>query len=307
MPPPSQDRAISGSRYVDFYKATYAQFPIKHRARGSIPLDMIHVEQGSHETRDLFKDECVLALVTRADVKNARVDAGDGALESVAKPGAIHFAAPRGSILYSVDGPHSLLIGVLNERKLTAVCDEDGIDIAAALRVLNGKERFDPLIARTIAELWYELAEADRASTLLIDGMTQSLLARIYRIGGADLRRRRTSQLDDRRLSRAMQLIDAAVADADFGAGLTVEKLATELGLSQFHFMRSFKARTGMTPYQCLMMRRLDRARELLEHSTAPIADVAYACGFSSQAHMTSAFSKHIGTTPGRYRRVTKS
>ena len=68
-------------------------------------------------------------------------------------------------------------------------------------------------------------------------------------------------------------------------------------------FSRAFKAATGTTPHQVLIERRVARARERLEHGTDPIVDVALECGFSSQAHMTSTFTRQLGVSPGRYRK----
>jgi AraC family transcriptional regulator len=45
------------------------------------------------------------------------------------------------------------------------------------------------------------------------------------------------------------------------------------------------------------------RAQELLKLGAVNLVDVAAACGFSSQAHLTSAFQGRLGVTPGRYRR----
>ena len=52
---------------------------------------------------------------------------------------------------------------------------------------------------------------------------------------------------------------------------------------------------------------RLRRTKCMLAGTDHSFADIAYACGFSSQAHMTTAFRKNLGTTPGAYRRDIKS
>lgn len=303
MPPMQRDMEYTAADYVEFYREAYPSFPISHRYGGSIPLEMMRVEQGSHETRDIFADEIVVAVAAKSEIVHAAVDVGDGPNELRATAGGLYVAAPRGEALYSVDGPHTLLIAVLRERQVLDICGDDDLDISAPVCALHGKEAFDPLTSRHVTELWYELSENDAASNLLIDGMVQALLARLYRIGGAPPKPRAAARLDERQLARALELIDESISEASPRGGLTIERLAAELGVSQFYFSRAFKARTGMTPHQCLTLRRLDRARDLLEHSSASIAEIAYTCGFSSQAHMTSTFSKNVGVTPGRYRR----
>jgi AraC family transcriptional regulator len=85
-------------------------------------------------------------------------------------------------------------------------------------------------------------------------------------------------------------------------ADLTLQELAA-VGYSRSHFLRAFRATTGLTPHRYLLNRRIERARRLLGEPDMRIAQVAYCCGFSSQAHFTLAFRKVCGLTPGEYRR----
>jgi AraC family transcriptional regulator len=62
------------------------------------------------------------------------------------------------------------------------------------------------------------------------------------------------------------------------------------------------KARTGLSPYQFVLARRIDKACELLSRSDLPIAEIALACVFASQQHLTATLSRKLGRTPGRLR-----
>jgi AraC family transcriptional regulator len=64
-----------------------------------------------------------------------------------------------------------------------------------------------------------------------------------------------------------------------------------------------FQATTRMTPHRYVLKRRVERARELLTKTHLSIAEIAYRCGFANQAHLTLAFGKECGLTPGEYRR----
>ncbi|MEL7444239.1 MAG: AraC family transcriptional regulator [Pseudomonadota bacterium] len=90
--------------------------------------------------------------------------------------------------------------------------------------------------------------------------------------------------------------------DANLDGQLALSDLSALLDVSVYHFSRGFRKAIGMSAHQYVLERRLTRARELLS-GDQPLAEVAYAVGFSSQAHMTDVFRKHIGVTPGRYRR----
>jgi AraC family transcriptional regulator len=79
--------------------------------------------------------------------------------------------------------------------------------------------------------------------------------------------------------------------------------MAIVAGLSVSQFSRQFKARTGVAPHRFLMRLRIDAALRLLRDGVMPIAQVAAACGFSHQEHLTRVLAAHLKTTPGAVRR----
>jgi AraC-like DNA-binding protein len=87
---------------------------------------------------------------------------------------------------------------------------------------------------------------------------------------------------------------------ARLGETLTLEMLAGVAGLSPFHFLREFKRAHDCTPRQMLMALRLFDAKQRLAAGEAP-ASVAAATGLTDQAHLTRAFVRRYGVTPGRY------
>ncbi|MEM9440696.1 MAG: AraC family transcriptional regulator, partial [Pseudomonadota bacterium] len=107
--------------------------------------------------------------------------------------------------------------------------------------------------------------------------------------------------------SQKMIAIVREFVDAHLHQELTLTDLASIAGLSPSYFLRSFKQATGQTPHRFLMESRVRRARERLEQTDHPLADIAYDCGFASQSHMTDVFRSHLKTSPGRYRRSIRS
>jgi AraC-like DNA-binding protein len=87
---------------------------------------------------------------------------------------------------------------------------------------------------------------------------------------------------------------------------LSLEELAALAGLSPFHFLRRFQAQYHATPQQMLMAFRLSAAKRLLTAGEAP-AQVAAATGLTDQAHLTRAFARRYGITPGRYQRQLRT
>ncbi len=83
---------------------------------------------------------------------------------------------------------------------------------------------------------------------------------------------------------------------------ILVADLAKHAGLTPNHFAVSYREQTGQSPHQFVLALRLEHATELLRHSSMRLADVAYACGFANQQHLTNTMRRHLGATPSRYR-----
>lgn len=103
---------------------------------------------------------------------------------------------------------------------------------------------------------------------------------------------------EDVRIRRAMEY-----AEANLARPLSLGELAGAACMSVFHFSRCFRLGVGQAPHAWLMARRVARARTMLAVGETPLAQVAYACGFASQSHFTSAFRARVGVTPGTYRK----
>lgn len=91
--------------------------------------------------------------------------------------------------------------------------------------------------------------------------------------------------------------------EANIDRNLDLASLAGVAAMSVYHFARRFKETVGISPHAYLLSRRIRRAREMLDRNDASLARIAAACGFSSQAHFTTAFQRDLGVTPGVYRR----
>ncbi|WP_077294765.1 helix-turn-helix domain-containing protein [Yersinia proxima] len=83
---------------------------------------------------------------------------------------------------------------------------------------------------------------------------------------------------------------------------LLLSDLATQAGLSEFHFARMFKQSTGLAPHQFVLKVRLCRAEQLLKHSAMPLIHIALACGFSSASHFSNCFKNTYGLAPSMLR-----
>lgn len=79
-----------------------------------------------------------------------------------------------------------------------------------------------------------------------------------------------------------------------------MEDVARAAGLSPFHLHRLFTEQTGLTPREFRETVRLRLARRGIERGLPP-AEAAALAGFYDQSHLSRAFRRHMGCTPGGY------
>ena len=89
----------------------------------------------------------------------------------------------------------------------------------------------------------------------------------------------------------------------NYGNNILLEDMAAKANLSPSHFSRLFKQTIGQSPYQFLMTYRVEQGKKLLDNSKVLMADIAFICGFSDQAHFSRVFKKIEGIAPKQYRR----
>ncbi len=101
--------------------------------------------------------------------------------------------------------------------------------------------------------------------------------------------------------SQLRQALDLLVVRP--GHPVTIAQVAEACGLSRGHFSEAFKRSVGQTPHRWLMARRIALAQELLGQPGVSISEVALACGYADQSHLTRDFRLALGMAPGAWQR----
>jgi len=210
-----------------------------------------------------------------------QVDAGAGDLIAV-NPGEIHDGAPVGDC---VRGWRMLYLdpSFMAEQ----IADEGGGPIEIIRPVMR-----DPVLAARFEQLFERLTA--RAPDLLaveqgLVGAVMHLLRR-HGVGG------RRADGPAPPVAKALRRLDEAPE-----APVSLADLAALAGVSRFQLLRGFARDVGVTPHAYLVQRRVGLARRLLASGHAP-AEAAVEAGFADQSHLTRAFVRQFGVTPGRYR-----
>ena len=84
----------------------------------------------------------------------------------------------------------------------------------------------------------------------------------------------------------------------------TIEELSSKFHINQTTLKTTFKAMFGQSIGGYMKEYRIKRAKELLCHSNAPIAEIASAVGYENQSKFTAAFRDVTGMLPRDYRKA---
>ena len=147
-----------------------------------------------------------------------------------------------------------------------------------------------------LARLTIEHLRFGEPDRLYTEGLAIAMTARALMLGnerGKVVPTRGT----DARIARAIDY-----AEAHLDADLSVAELASVAAMSPSWFRECFHAATGRPVHAYVRERRLERARLMLAERRLSIARIAHACGFADQSHLTRAFKRCFGVTPGQAR-----
>lgn len=171
---------------------------------------------------------------------------------------------------------------------------------APALRVAMGPSRV-PEFDRQRWNGWFEemqrdLISGDAFGIARATERGRAVFAAYLRVARKPAEASRTA--NDSYASQTLQYIDA-----NFGSALTLRAIADHVGVHPEHLRKTVREATGRTVATWLSRRRLAEARRLLVTTHAPIAEVAYRCGYRDAGY----FSRHFGQICGQQPRVWRA
>jgi len=87
---------------------------------------------------------------------------------------------------------------------------------------------------------------------------------------------------------------------------LPLRELAAAAGLSEFHFLRAYRAAFGETPHQHFTRLRLEHAKRALARGAA-VTDVCFDVGYSSLGSFSALFARATGRSPRAWQREVRA
>jgi AraC family transcriptional regulator len=242
--------------------------------------------------------DALIVIYLAGSARMTRRVAGATEHKTVA-PGQISLMARRNDVSWSWDEPIRVLHLYLAPALLEGVARHVFPGQPHDIELRNELELADPVLHRIGCELADGSALDGPGADLYAQALTQQIcihvLRRYVERPRPDVSWRGSLSVQQTR--RILELLDGASA-----AQMSLAKLAAEIGVSEGHFIRLFKARFGVAPHQYVVKRRLEHGKELLS-SDMNLAQVAAASGFSDQSHFTRVFKREFHMTPSAWRR----
>ena len=227
----------------------------------------------------------------------AAIDVGDGLTTTVARTeNHVAIGPPNTEARYKLDAPHELWVLGLPSRWVDPILAEVGVD-PSVLMADAGRFVRRPNAASVLRAVRREVASGERERPLFFDGLILQLLSALT--DRTALSPLAPIPSADARIARVVDYVEDNI-----GEPFDLDRLAAVAGLSRTHLMRVFRATVGQSVWTFVQHRRVDRARRMLSGSAPSLAQIALACGFANQTHMTRAFRAVLGTTPGAVRRA---
>jgi AraC family transcriptional regulator len=265
------------------------------------PSSLVDVEEVSATRGDLLVPpvkEVNLALLLSNHAASWRGPLGASTKRVSAGSVALcHFGEP---VRFELHDPMDCAVVLLRNEALQQVREETREYLGEDLQPQPALQ--DPTLRHLMEILHLEKRDGFQNGPFFLDGVATALASYLVRqfsiTPSFRTKSKFTGGMSPSTLRRCIEFMDARLDGA-----LRLSELASEAGLSASHFVRSFRHSTGKTPYQYLLLRRVERARTAMRDRRASLAEVAVVSGFADQHHLARVFRRITGLTPSSYRR----
>ncbi len=260
------------------------------RNKNIIGVEICRVEKSQHFSKThKHNDLYALNLV----INRSKTDVNPGPKEITVHAGDLAFSEFTDQIKENADIPLSAF---------WMLYAETGTFIDFSSNFLNTKQivhEFRRIVSKnkTIAKKYLQLIQsiALNLNHLYLETLLSEFLGDLF-AQTCDIKPAKSTILCD---NQAVNLAKNYLSQ-DLDLGLSLDNVASRVGVSRFHFIRLFKQYTGLSPHQFRIQRRIQAAKGLIK-SGIPFSEVALETGFSDQSHFTNKFRQYTGATPSQY------
>jgi two-component system response regulator YesN len=101
-----------------------------------------------------------------------------------------------------------------------------------------------------------------------------------------------------------MQGVELAIAyiDRNYRCKISAEQLSIEFNLQKEKLQAGFQKKTMLTVHQYILRVRIEKVKELLSDTNAPLKLIASRTGFTNESHLCNVFKKIAAISPVDFR-----
>ncbi|MFB9125806.1 helix-turn-helix domain-containing protein [Paraburkholderia dipogonis] len=289
------------SSYAQFHQMSeYRRFRQEHRrAAGRIPFQMLTVESLPHRYVDPELGETLLALPLAVE-KDCRWTwrINNRSVTQRVSVGRMLVVPPDLQSAWDVDGARTMLTLCIPNASVRSVLGEMcPKTIKSAFWDLSSDTWEDEFIEGAMKQLWASCIGDQFLDAYVSDGIITAIIANLLKRSKATDNSVAPVSMPAWRMRQVRAFVESHLSE-----NIHVDDLAQAAGLSARQFFRAFREQTGETPHRWLAGIRLEKAKQLLAERHKLLCDIAEACGFANQSHLSSTFKQMTGMTPSQWR-----
>jgi AraC family transcriptional regulator len=256
-----------------------------------------HWKHGAlHDVVEPMVDHVIMTYPT--GVRRLERRNGKSIAIGTARTGVVTIIPAGSSARWDIPGPVNVVQLYLPQRTLERVAGEAHTSAPGELLERTGHP--DPITSRLLTSASDAIQGSAALDALFRHQLNDLLATRLLaaHAGSPAVFQATLGGLTPTALRRAIERLHS-----DNDTDVSLAALASDAGLSRFHFCRAFKESTGLSPHAWLRQHQLEQAMKMLRDTDESIVSIAAALGYSSQTAFAAAFRKLTGETPSDWRR----
>jgi AraC family transcriptional regulator len=249
-----------------------------------------------HDVVEPMTDHVIMAY--NGSMQRVERRSGRSVATGTFRPGVVIIIPEGSSSRWDIPKPVDVIQLYLPHTAFKRIADEAGT--ATSIDLLERTGHPDPITSRLLLSAADSLEGNGALDSLFRHQLTDLLATRVLaaHTGSPNAVQPPMGGLSPKILLRATERLRS-----DSDADVSLAALASDAGLSRFHFCRAFKESTGLSPHAWLRQHRLEQAMNMLRDTDASVVSVAAALGYASQTAFAAAFRKLTGEPPSNWRR----
>jgi AraC family transcriptional regulator len=223
-------------------------------------------------------------------------------LKPAARPGALSLYDYREAWAADLRNPFdnvSIFLPLSSLREFAAERNQTFVELRYRVEQIV----YDEVMLRLAQAIMPVLESANTVGTLYLDHLFLSARDHLAETYGVFSGRAVSPEpsLSSRQLHAALEYIEV-----NLGTDLCLADIAKACASSTSSLTRCFRNALSTSPHQWVLKRRIALAQRLLRDRRTSLGEIAVRCGFFDQSHLSRAFTRYVGTSPGAWQRIIR-